>query len=229
MTATNLRGAAFAHAPYLVNLASEDPKLAQRSVALVADSLLLGARLGLAGVVVHPGSAGGGSRQEAVARVRQRLAEVFALAPGGTALLLENTAGAGGLLGARMGELYALGEGFWKKQKNLALCLDTAHLWAAGYDLRNGGWGQALAELAEVGLVPLLRLVHCNDTPVACGNHRDRHAPPGEGQLGEAFFAELLQDPAVADVPCIVEIPPGPKNRAVGEALLRLRGWLSKR
>lgn len=229
VSATNLHGAVFAHAPYLVNLASQDPEVAQQSVALVVASLLLGARLGLAGVVVHPGSAGRGSREQAVARVRQRLAEILARSPAGISLLLENTAGAGGLLGARMDELQALGEGCWREQGRLGLCLDTAHLWAAGYDLRNGGWEQALAELAAMGLSSLVSLVHCNDTPVALGSRRDRHAPPGEGQLGEAFFVELLQDPFMASLPCVMEIPPGPKNRGVKQALARLRSWLGNR
>lgn len=229
LCAANLRGRVFAHVPYLVNLASENPVLAQQSVALVADELLLGATMGLAGVVLHPGSAGQGHREAAIARFRERLGEVFTLAPAAPPLLLENTAGAGGLLGARMEELHALGEGFWGQQGKLGLCLDTAHLWAAGYDLRNGGWGQVLAELEALGLASLVRLVHCNDTPAALGSRRDRHASPGEGQLGAAFFAALLKDPLVADLPCIMEIPPGPKNMAVREALARLRSWLAPR
>ncbi len=229
MMASKVRGAVFAHAPYLVNLAAEDPKLAQRSAALVTDLLVLGSRLGLAGVVVHPGSAGRSCKQQAVARVRKLVGEILAQVPSGAPLLLENTAGGGGLLGARVGELYALGEGFWGKAEMLGLCLDTAHLWACAYDLRHGGWEQALAELAEAGLLPRLRLVHINDTPVPLGSRRDRHAPPGEGQLGEAFFAKLLQEPSLADVPCVLEIPPGPKNGAVKEALARLRSWLPRR
>lgn len=229
LAASGLQNSVFAHAPYLVNLASQDPELAQRSVALVAHELVLARRLGLAGVVVHPGSAGRQSRRDAVARLRRRLAEVFARAAVDTPLILENTAGAGGLLGVTVGEVLQFVELSWWQEGRVGLCLDTAHLWAAGYDLRRGGFRQACLELAEAGLAWSLKLLHINDTPVPLGSHRDRHAPPGAGQLGEDFFTELLGDPALADVACIMEIPPGPKNMAVKEALARLGNWLAKR
>ncbi|MFN3413157.1 MAG: deoxyribonuclease IV, partial [Thermoanaerobaculum sp.] len=214
------------HAPYLVNLASADPELAQRSVALLAHELVLAQRLGLAGVVVHPGSAGRESRQEAVVRVRRRLNEVFARAAVDTPLLLENTAGAGNLLGVRVQEVLELAELSWWQVGRVGLCLDTAHLWAAGYDLQNGGFRHALRELADAGLSSSLKLVHINDTPVPLGSRRDRHAAPGTGELGEGFFMKLLGVPALTDVACIMEIPPGSANQGVREALEQLRRWL---
>lgn len=221
-----LEAAVFAHAPYLVNLASEDPELARRSLETVVEELDLAARLGIAGVVLHPGSAGTGSRNAAATRLRERLEEVLARAPAGPQLLLENTAGAGGLLASRVADIVELApRSLWERER-LGVCLDTAHLWAAGYDLLAGGWHQALGELAAAGLVPALRLVHINDTPVPRGSGRDRHVPPGEGQLGERFFAELLADPALSPVACIMEIPPGPGNREVRQALGRVRRWL---
>lgn len=226
LAASGLHGAVFAHAPYLVNLASADRELGERSVALVAHQLVLAQRLGLAGVVVHPGSAGRESRQEAVARLRRRLAEVFARATVDTPLLLENTAGAGGLLGVTVKELLELAEPSWWQEGRMGLCLDTAHLWAAGYDLRREGFRQAWFELDEAGLSRALKLVHINDTPVPLGSRRDRHAAPGAGELGEGFFTELLGDPVLADVACIMEIPPGPKNQNVRQALHRLRSCL---
>lgn len=218
-------GAVFAHAPYLVNLALEDPVLARRSLETVVEELVLAADLGLAGVVLHPGSAGTGSRIDAAARVRDRLEAVLASAPAGPRLLLENTAGGGGLLASRVSDIAHLAPRSLWEQGRLGVCLDTAHLWGAGYDLRHGGWVRALAELASAGLTSALRVIHINDTPVPLGSGKDRHAPPGEGQLGERFFAEILADPAVSGAACIMEIPPGPGNRDVRNVLERVRGW----
>lgn len=223
-----VEGAVFAHAPYLVNLASAVPALAQRSLATVVEELDLAARLGVAGVVLHPGSAGDGSTEEAEARLRDRLEEALASVPFGPLLLLENTAGSGGLLGARVSHLAHLAPRALWEQGRVGVCLDTAHLWGAGYDLLHGGWEKALAELEDAGLGSALRVVHINDTPVPLGSGRDRHVPPGEGQLGQGFFTRLLADPAMAKVACIMEIPPGPENRAVRDALARVRSWLSE-
>jgi deoxyribonuclease-4 len=107
----------------------------------------------------------------------------------------------------------------------VGVCLDTAHLWAAGVDLHHGGWERTIEELGSTWGVATPHLVHLNDTQVACGSRRDRHAPPGDGVLGEAFFRSLLADPRVKATSMVLEIPPGGKNELVREALIRLRGW----
>ncbi len=229
LASSPVAGAVFAHAPYLVNLASADPGLASRSVLLLVEELALARELGLAGVVVHPGSGGRGFRRDAAARARARLEEVLARAPSDVPLILENTAGAGGLLAARIRELRDLGEPSWWRDRRLGVCLDTAHLWAAGYDLLGGGWEDVWDELDQAELTSALMVLHINDTPEALGSGRDRHAPPGEGVLGQRFFANLLTDSRLGNVPCVMEIPPGPHNRKVEEALSRVRSWQQPR
>lgn len=258
-----LEEACFAHAPYLLNLASADGELRARSVAVLSEELRRAGRLGLAGVVLHPGSAGTGQRAEAEARCRAAIAEALDRAGRGAAmLLLEGTAGAGGQLGRTPAELARLVErglrnptlprhaarepGFTPGERGglgecrgpggrvarcgtprerVGICLDSAHLWGAGFDLLGDGWKRALGEVAEHWGREVPHLLHGNDTQVELGSHRDRHAPPGGGLLGEAFYRRVLNDPRCAALPVVLEIPPGEDNELVSSALARLRGW----
>jgi deoxyribonuclease-4 len=220
-----LEGACFAHAPYLLNLASASEELRRRSVVVLVEELRRADRLGLAGVVLHPGSAGTGDKPEAEARCRAAITEAVERAATTTArLLVEGTAGAGGQLGRTPAELARLVEPRLRREC-VGTCLDTAHLWGAGYDLLGDGWERVLAELAEFWGRDVPDLFHGNDTPVELGSHRDRHAPPGKGRLGEAFFRRLLADERCTSTPLVIEIPPGARNEHVRAALRRLRRW----
>ena len=220
--AADLASTCFAHAPYLLNPASADETLRVRSVATLADELGRAAALGLAGVVLHPGSAGSGDHAAAEARCRESLAEALELAgPAAARLLLEGAAGGGGQLGTTPAELRRL----VPAGADVGLCLDTAHLWAAGYDLLHDGWERALGEVADTWGVGSPDLVHANDTPVELDGRRDRHAPPGEGRLGESFFRRMLADARLADTPLVLEVPPGRDNELIAAALDRLRTW----
>ena len=198
--------------------------LRRRSVDTLVEELDRATVLGLAGVVLHPGSAGAASRVEAVARCRTAIVEVVERTrAGGARLLLEGTAGMGGQLGTTPAELAELVDP--SARGRVGICLDSAHLWGAGYDLLAGGWDRVLDELARSWGRPAPDLLHANDTPVALGSRRDRHAPPGEGVLGAAFYRRVLADERVADVPLILEIPPGRGNELIRAALDRLRSW----
>ncbi|MEP0773870.1 MAG: deoxyribonuclease IV [Acidobacteriota bacterium] len=222
-----LQGRCYAHAPYLLNLASERAQLRCQSIMVLVDELQRADALGLAGVVLHPGSAGRGDRHEALIRGRATLAEVLNRAgKGSAAVLLEVTSGAGGHLGSTVPELAALvPRSCSPLPRSVGICLDLAHLWAAGYDLLRGGWERALGEVHEHWLCEAPHVIHANDTPVVCGSRRDRHAPPGEGALGESLFRGLLHDPRISDTPLVIEIPPGKDNHLVAATLERLRSW----
>ena len=227
----SLSGRCFAHAPYLLNLASIDEGLRTRSIAVLVEELGRAGRLGLAGVVLHPGSAGEGSRTEAEARCRAAITEAVERAGARAAtLLVEGTAGAGGQLGRTPAELARLVEprlrGTGRRAK-VGICLDSAHLWGAGYDLLGDGWERVLVEVGEHWGIAVPHLLHGNDTRVELGSHRDRHAPPGEGRLGKAYFRRLLKDPRCASLPIVLEIPPGEGNKVVRASLRRLRSWAS--
>ncbi len=222
----------FAHAPYLLNLASDNPVLRARSIAVLVDELQRAGRLGLAGVVLHPGSAGQGERASAEARCRDAVSEAVGRAGGAAAsLLLEGQAGSGGQLGRTPAELARLVEPALRERRGrrqrppVGVCLDTAHLWGAGYDLLGDGWERVLGELAEHWRLAVPHVFHGNDTAVELGSRRDRHAPPGEGKLGRAFFSKLLHDERCAEMPLVLEIPPGDGNALVKKTLARLRRW----
>jgi deoxyribonuclease-4 len=138
-------------------------------------------------------------------------------------LLLEGDVGAGGQLGASPAELHELVDGTIVGR--VGVCLDTAHLWGAGFDLVDDGWERVLSELAERWQRPAPDLLHGNDSAVECGSHRDRHASPGAGALGERFYRQLLADPRLAATPIIIEIPSGENDEDITAALARLHSW----
>lgn len=220
----------FVHAPYLINVASPDLAVRQRSVVSLRHSLSRAAALGARGVVVHTGSAAGSDRHGALGRAREALLPVLdSLGDHDPELLLEPMAGQGGLLCARLADLEpylaALG---WHPRAGI--CLDTCHLFAAGHDLAAAGAATAL--LAELGRLTRqagtagnrLRLIHANDSKDPCGSRRDRHENIGAGLIGLAAFGELLAHPATAGTAFIVETPgPRASHAADVAALKRLR------
>jgi deoxyribonuclease-4 len=212
-----------AHAPYLVNLGSADPRMQQRSIAALAHGLQgMDALQGL-GVITHVGSAMGRPWPEARARVAQAIRS--ALRESARALiLLEGSAG--GSLGGTFEELREIldetGEG-----RRLGICLDSAHLFAAGWDLRTPGGVSGMVEAFDraVGL-RRLRALHVNDSKAPLGSHRDRHENIGEGKIGRAGFRAIFGHPALRDLPGFIETPgfdrKGPDRKNV-QRLKRLR------
>jgi deoxyribonuclease IV len=196
----------FVHATYLVNLASDDPAIRDRSVESVSATLTWADRVGLAGAVVHVGSGRGQPIQEAETLVAQGLERVLARGTR-SAVLLENSAGSGDTLGARFSQIGSLLERLGREPR-LGLCMDTAHTFASGYDLRVGdGVQQALAEIdAALGL-DRLRLIHANDSKVGLGSAVDRHENIGRGLLGEDAFVRMLGHPSLKDLPWVLEVP----------------------
>jgi deoxyribonuclease IV len=216
--------AVFAHASYLINLAAPGPDEWARAIDAFTDELERGEALGLACLVIHPGSHRGAGVEAGLARVAAALEE----ATGRTAgyrirIALENTAGGGGTLGrgfAELGELI----GRSVRPERLGVCIDTCHLFAAGYDIRSApGWKAAMAECAEhVGLERILAF-HLNDARAGLGSGLDRHEHIGQGALGRAAFRRLLVDPRFAGVPKVLETPKEPEPVADQRNLARLR------
>jgi deoxyribonuclease IV len=226
LTAELAIGPNFAHAAYLLNLASSDPTLRQRSIDSLAACAEWSDRCGLEGVVVHVGSGRGQSIDEAVQQVSGALEEV--LAAGSTSwVLLENSAGSGDLLGSRFEQLGRLFESL-SRHPRLGLCLDTAHTFASGYDLRvDDGIQRAVDEIEQYIGLDRLRLIHANDSKVGLGSAVDRHENIGHGLLGEAAFERMLAHPALRDRPWVLEVPgfddKGPDEPNI-RALKRLAG-----
>lgn len=219
-------GPNFAHAAYLINLASPDPLIRQRSIENLSASLEWAERVGLAGLVVHVGSGRGQPVEEAETLIADGLGPILRGA-GTSRLLLENSAGSGDTLGARFAQIGALFDRL-DRDTRLGICLDTAHTFASGYDLRvSEGLARTIDEIdSSIGL-DRLRLIHANDSKVGLGSAVDRHENIGQGLLGEAAFERMLAHPALEPLPWVLEVPgyddKGPDARNV-ETLKRLAG-----
>jgi deoxyribonuclease-4 len=192
------------HAVYLLNCASEDREIRQKSRTSLIQSLRVGDGIGAAGVVLHPGSAKQGNVRAAV----KRAGTVFAHALGESEacpLFLEDTAGAGGTLGRSFQELSDLLEAADGNER-LGLCLDSCHLYASGYDVSTlEGLKKTLDECDRLVGLPRLKALHVNDSLVPLGSNRDRHALLGEGELGDRGIANFLSEPRFAKLPCVLE------------------------
>jgi deoxyribonuclease-4 len=196
------------HDSYLVNLASPDRALWERSIEAFAEEMDRGESLGLACLVTHPGSHMGQGVGEGIVRVAAALDRLLDARPDGKLLIaLENTAGQGSGLGRRFEELGAI-IGRVRGRDRLGVCLDTCHAFAAGYDL---GTRSGVAETLRAfdGSVGLERLVavHVNDSLRERGSGVDRHAHIGEGKIGLAGFHHLLHRRALRRLPMILETP----------------------
>jgi deoxyribonuclease-4 len=197
---------AIAHGSYLVNLAAEDPTLRERSLRCLADELSRCERLGVRYLVIHPGAHPDPAR--GLALIAQALDEVHAQSPGAKAqVCLEVTAGQGNSLGHRFEHLAEI-LGRVKEPRRLGVCLDTCHLFAAGYDLRtSAGYERVMEELdREVGL-GLVRCVHLNDSKKGLGCRVDRHEEIGKGAMGLEVFRCLVNDPRFERAIGVLETP----------------------
>ena len=196
------------HAVYLLNCASEDAEIREKSLASLVSSLRAGALLGAHAVVLHPGSAlkHGGDVDAALDRAAVVIAE--ALKESETCPLhLEDTAGAGGTLGRSFEELARLVDAAGGDDR-LGVCLDSCHLLASGYDIRTA---ESLAGVLDdfdriVGL-PRLGSLHVNDSATPLGSNRDRHINLGDGEIGREGMAAFLSEPRFEDLPCVLEGP----------------------
>ena len=227
--------AVFAHASYLINLASPDPIAWERAVSFFTDELERAEALGLACVAIHPGSHLGTGVETGLDRVATAVREVLRRTRGyRVRVALENTAGSGGSVGRTFGELGALLRRL-QGARRVGVCLDTCHLFAAGYDIRSpAGYHAAMDECArEVGMSRVLAF-HLNDARAPLGSGLDRHEHIGRGYLGLPAFRLLLNDPRFATVPKVLETPKDPepeadlRNLATLRALRRVSGTSSR-
>jgi deoxyribonuclease-4 len=199
---------AFAHGTYLINLAAVDPGIHQRSIDNIIVSSAFCDRIGLAGLVVHTGSGHHQTIADAETQITVALEQVLASDTAGQcAIVLENSAGSGETLGSRFEQIGSLLDRLGRDPR-LGLCVDTAHTFASGYDIRTAdGLAQVLDEIDRyIGLARLL-IIHANDSKVGLGSFVDRHENIGRGLIGEDAFARMLAEPALRDKPWVLEVP----------------------
>jgi deoxyribonuclease-4 len=196
------------HAVYLLNCASEDSELREKSLTALKIALESGNKLRAVGVVLHPGSAlkDKGDVDAALERAAGTIKEALAETEG-CALHLEDTAGAGGTLGRSFEELATLLE-LAGGGKRLGICLDSCHLLASGYDVRTAeSLGEVIEEFDRVVGCDRLGSLHVNDSATPLGSNRDRHANLGDGEIGAKGMAAFLSEPRFEGLPVIFEGP----------------------
>ncbi|MGQ9477035.1 MAG: deoxyribonuclease IV [Candidatus Bipolaricaulia bacterium] len=195
------------HTIYLINLASPEEELYRRSIAAVAAELERAAALGIAQVNTHIGAHKGLGPKRGLARAEAALQEILERTSTlKVKLLLENTAGEGTVLGSDFRELGALLR--VAGPERLGLCFDTCHGFAAGYNLATAeGLEETLEELDRTAGLERLALVHLNDSQYRRGSHKDRHQHIGEGEIGLAGFRNIVNHPALRELPFILETP----------------------
>lgn len=195
-----------AHAIYLVNLASDKPEFIRKSIDDLVDELTRCHTLGIPGLVLHPGAHCGTGEETGLASIVEGLDEVFeATCEMDTQILLETTAGQGSCLGWQFSELAHIIKNVAQPHR-LGVCLDTCHVFAAGYDIRTReGYDKLWADFdATVGRENL-KAIHLNDSKQPCGSRKDRHHHIGQGEIGLEAFRFLMNDMSLRGVPMVLE------------------------
>jgi len=212
------------HTSYLLNLGTPDELLWEKSRNMLITELERCEALGIPWLVLHPGAHVGSGEKAGLVRVAEGLGEVHAATPGfRTQIFLETTAGQGSSLGhtfeqlARIIELTPHGE-------RLGVCLDTCHIFAAGYELRTAEGYAATMEAFDQALgLERLKALHLNDSKGERGNRKDRHEHIGKGHIGLEGFRNVVNDPRLAGLPGLLETPKGDDLREDRENLRVLR------
>jgi deoxyribonuclease-4 len=218
------------HASYLINLAgSAEPFATQSREGLIVEMQRAPA-YGATLVNTHIGSHRGVGREAGLRRIVENVRAVLASSPPSVRLVLENSSGGGDLLGSRLEELAAVLEGVaaggvvGAGPDRLAFCLDTAHLWGAGYDVSSAsGAAEVVSRFDELIGLERLAMVHLNDSRSERGSRTDRHEHVGGGRIGPVGLGALIRDPRLVDVTFIMETPGADEGY---DAVNLRRAWL---
>jgi deoxyribonuclease IV len=217
----------FCHATYLINLASPDKELYEKSVTCLISNLSVGRGMASSGVVLHVGSHMGAGFDTVITQIAdafQRALDSADSAPDGVAdcpILIENAAGTGGTVGRSLEEIEALIDACGGDER-LGICIDTQHLWASGVDYSTiAGTNALVKEIDDRIGIERLRCFHLNDSKIELGGNRDRHANIDEGTIGTKGLAPLVGHPKIRDLPLLLEVPgsgEGPRAEDVVKA-----------
>jgi deoxyribonuclease-4 len=197
----------FAHNSYLINVAAANAALRAQSMAALWEEWRRASALGLAGLIMHPGSFTSGTERDGLRLIADALGDLLSRRRLPTMVLLEHTAGQGTNLGHRFEHLAAILDGVrWSRR--VGVCIDTCHLVAAGYDITTErGYRETFRQLDTIVGLDRVRVFHLNDSKKPCGSRVDRHEHIGQGCLGLETFRRLLNDRRFRDTPMLLETP----------------------
>ncbi|MCB9852477.1 MAG: deoxyribonuclease IV [Phycisphaerales bacterium] len=207
-------GPVVAHASYLLNLASPEAANREKSIKALIDELERCEALGVVGLVLHPGAHMGDGEAKAIKRISASLNKAHTATKGFKCrVLLESTAGQGTTIGHEVEHLGQIIDGV-KQGDRLGICLDTCHLFAAGYDLRDSDAYEAMMQAMDASFgVDRIACIHMNDSKFDLGSRKDRHEHIGEGFIGRKGFVNVVNDARLADVPRILETEKGDDDK----------------
>ncbi len=196
----------FAHTCYLINLASPKTEVVAKSIKALTDELNRCQQLSLPGLVMHPGSHLGEGREKGIKQIANHLNKIFNKTPDvKTRLLLETTAGTGNNLGGPFEDLAEIIDLIEDKSR-IGVCLDTCHIFAAGYDIRDEqSYKETMKQFSSTVGFKYLKAVHLNDSKHDLGSRKDRHEHIGQGMIGQDAFKFLLTDERFSKVPMSLE------------------------
>ena len=195
------------HASYLINLCAQEDEKLHRSRQALKEELQRCDALGIEYLVVHPGSHGGKGNAWGIDRIARSIQSVFNEYQPKVCLLLETIAGQGTGVGYRFEELAAILDAV-DRPEGTGVCVDTCHIFAAGYDIRQG-WDPVLKEMVSTFGLEAIKVFHLNDSMKPFASRKDRHAPIGQGMIGGKSFEILMQDTFFKKIPGILEVPGG--------------------
>jgi deoxyribonuclease-4 len=219
--------AAFAHSSYLINLAATNPQFHANSLRALAEELTRANQLELPFLVLHPGAHLGAGEDAGIEKIIASIDAIWAVIPKvKTKIALETTAGQGSCLGEKFEHLAAIIENV-REPERLCVCLDTAHVFAAGYDIgHEAGVKKTFREFDRVVGLDRLAALHLNDSKTALGSRVDRHEHIGKGKIGLDAFRFIMRDRRLRKIPKVLETPKG-KDLAEDVANMKtLRGLL---
>ena len=219
----------FAHANYLINLAATNPQFHANSLRSLSEELVRADQLELPFLVLHPGAHLGAGEEAGLARIIESIDRVFAGLPkkAKTRLALETTAGQGSCLGHRFEHLAHIIENV-REPERLCVCLDTAHVFASGYDLATDKLTKRMfAEFDRIVGLDRLVALHLNDSKTARGSRVDRHENIGKGQIGLEAFRCIMRDRRFREIPKVLETPKGKELKEDVVNMRTLRGLLA--
>lgn len=197
----------YIHTPYYINLCSEKKELRDSSIAIIREELERGSVLGVKYVMTHLGSSKDTTRENAIRLIIKGLKNIMDNSDISTKLLLENTAGQGATVGDSFEELAEILEGV--RGYDIGICIDTAHTFAAGYDIRGKKeFKNTLTKISNTFGIKSIKLFHGNDSKVGLGERKDRHEHIGKGEIGLEGFKNFIKNPAFKNTNMIVETPP---------------------
>jgi deoxyribonuclease-4 len=195
------------HSSYLINIGAKTPETEKNSVAALKDELHRCQSLGIPYLVLHPGSHVGAGEEKCIKQIAQNLDTVLESGDGTTSILLETMAGQGTNVGSTFEQIAQI-RSLAEHKKNIGVCLDTCHIFSAGYNIASDeGYYETMKKFDDIVGLSLLKIIHLNDSKTPCNSHKDRHEALGQGSIPLTTFSLIMNDKRLASIPKILETP----------------------